>query len=354
MIRVLVPSVPAIEAAIPYIRRSEEARWYSNWGPNVLELERRLSDHYRGAYVVTVSSCTAGLELAYTLKMIEGYRKIELPALTFPATWLAANRSGLEIVPIDVDPQTWIAPGVSGFGVPSYAPVVDAAAAWGEQDVPIVKAGMIAVFSMHATKTLGCGEGGFIVTWDEGEAEELRRMSNFGIDPADKTSKGPGTNAKMSEYHAAVGLAALDAFSREPWLELDSWYRRYLPARVVQQKRPAGVYPILAVRCPRPAGEVVAAMAASGVECRRWYTPTLDRHPMFAKPGNRAARRAHPVKLPVTHDLAEHLVGLPYHLFLTEADVRRVCEALDAACETESAATRLGAETAATTSAASA
>jgi dTDP-4-amino-4,6-dideoxygalactose transaminase len=55
---------------------------------------------------------------------------------------------------------------------------------------------------------------------------------------------------------------------------------------------------------------------------------------MFEKPGNRKARRANPVNLPVTDDLAEHLLGLPYHLHLTETDVEAVCEALERACRT--------------------
>jgi dTDP-4-amino-4,6-dideoxygalactose transaminase len=60
----------------------------------------------------------------------------------------------------------------------------------------------------------------------------------------------------------------------------------------------------------------------------------MHRHPMFEKPGNRKARRANPVNLPVTDDLSEHLLGLPYHLHLTEADIAQVCEALESACVT--------------------
>lgn len=336
MIRVLVPSVPKIDAAIPYIRRSEEARWFSNWGPNCLELEQRLSDHYQGACVVSVSSCTAGLELAYTLRLMQGYRSINLPALTFPATWLAANRAGLVIRPIDVDPETWTAPGVSGWGLPGYAPVQDAAAAFGEQKVPILKGNMMAVFSGHATKALGMGEAGWIVTWDEGEADELRRMSNFGIDQADKTSKGWGTNAKLSEYAAAMGLAALDIWpeQRERFLTLEGWYRKHLPDCVMQQKRPMGVYPILSVKLPNvPAQSVAESMKEKGIETRRWYTPTLDRHPLFAQMGNRAERRSGAFDLPVTEGLAKHLIGLPYHLHLTESDVAQVCETLEETLE---------------------
>lgn len=326
MIRLLVPKMPPIDAALPYIRKSEAARHYSNFGPCVLELEDRLSRRYAGAFVVTVSNCTVGLELAYTLKMIQGYRKVELPALTFPATWLSANRSGLEIVPIDVDKDTWIAPGVSGFGLPSYAPVVDAAGAFGEQQVPILKGGMTAVFSMHATKTVGSGEGGFIVTWDQGEAEALRQMSNFGIDKG--VSVVTGTNAKLSEYAAAMALASLDALDREPWLQLHDWYEKHLPDDCVRQKRPRGAYSLMPVKLPVPAGPVMERMLKGGIETRRWYTPLLTQHPLFKSMGNRAQRRANPVHLPVSEDLAEHLLGLPYHLFLAEPDVERICATL--------------------------
>jgi dTDP-4-amino-4,6-dideoxygalactose transaminase len=324
--------MPTIDAALPYLRRMEESKQYTNFGPLVQELEGRLSEKYAGAYVVTCASATIGLELAYTLKMMQGARAIELPSLTFPATWLAANRSGLEIKPIDVDPDTWVGAGVSGFGVPTYGPVVDAAGAFGEQSVPLIRAGMTAVFSLHATKPLGCGEGGYIVTWSEWEAEQLQRMSNFGI--ADGQSRGPGTNGKMSETTAAFALAALDAWDREPWLRLFDWYDRLLPACVVKQKRPRGVYSLLPVKTPIPAQTVADRMAISCVETRRWYCPPMHRHPMFEKPGNRKARRANPVNLPVTDDLAEHLLGLPYHLHLTETDVEAVCEALERACRT--------------------
>jgi dTDP-4-amino-4,6-dideoxygalactose transaminase len=331
VIKLLTPKMPTIDAALPYIRRSEEARWYSNFGPNVLDLERRLSEKYMGAYVVTCANATAGLEMVYTLKMIEGYRKIPLPALTFPATWLAANRSGLEILPIDVHPDTWVAPGVSGFGVPTYAPVVDAAGAFGEQSVPLLKEGMVAVFSMHATKSVGAGEGGYCVTWDEGEAAALRQFSNFGIDKG--MSIFAGTNAKMSEYAAAMALASLDAWDREAWLNLFDLYDKHLPGCVVKQKRPRGAYSLLPVKLPVPAGPVLERMKEAGVECRRWYTPTLDRHPLFEHRGNREYRRANPLKLPVTKDLAEHLLGVPYHLFLTEQDVKQVCETLEQCVE---------------------
>lgn len=332
-IKVLTPKMPSIDAALKYIRKSEEAKHYTNFGPCVKELEGRLSEKY-GAHVVSVANATVGLELVYTLKLIEGYREIELPALTFAATWLAANRSGLGIKPIDVDKDTWIAPGVAGFGVPSVGPVIDAAGAFGEQQV---RKGEIVVFSMHATKSMGSGEGGFICTHFKDEADTLRQISNFGIDKG--MSIFWGTNAKLSEYAAAMALASLDAYDREAWCQLYDWYDRHLPVSVVKQKRPRGVYTLMPVKLPVPAQPVLERMRELGVETRRWYTPTLDQHPMFQKMGNRAHRRANPVHLPVTKHLAEHLIGLPYHLFLTESDIKQVCEVLEESMELTAAMT---------------
>lgn len=324
-IRLLIPKMPSVEAVTPYLRRCEEARQWSNFGKNVKELEARLSERYGGAHVVTVSNATVGLELVYTLYMVMGVKKVELPALTFAATWLAATRSGLEIIPVDVDKDTWTAGSVAGFGFPVNGPVVDAAGAFGEQQV---KPGQTCIFSLHATKTMGCGEGGFVATHDEGFADEIRSMTNFHMESG--VSTGFGTNAKLSDLSAAYALASLDAYDREAWCRLFDLYAKHLPASVVPQKRPRGAYSLMPVAVPCDNQKVLEMMAERGVECRRWYQPLLTAHPLYASPGiNRKERRkkAYP-PLPVSEALEKTLLGLPWHLYLTESDVQRVCETL--------------------------
>ncbi|HEX8778419.1 MAG TPA: DegT/DnrJ/EryC1/StrS family aminotransferase, partial [Rhodanobacter sp.] len=66
--------------------------------------------------------------------------------------------------------------------------------------------------------------------------------------------------------------------------------------------------------------EAQRALAARGVQTRQWYCPTLDRHPAFAGFG------AEP--LPVAHSLSERLLGLPFYLDITTAQIHRVCESL--------------------------
>src|SRR5205814_3856895 len=69
--------------------------------------------------------------------------------------------------------------------------------------------GKAEVFSFHATKFLNTGEGGAITTNDDGLAEELRRLRNFGFEEG--TVVGVGTNGKMSEFAAAMGVTALES-----------------------------------------------------------------------------------------------------------------------------------------------
>ena len=318
-IKLLVPNMPTTADLLPYLRAIDDNRWYSNFGPLVGELESRLSEHYGGAHVVTTSNGTTALEIALRYEKERGVEFVGFPALTFPATALAAYNVGMTVLFDDVDPDTWCGSYVSTFGTPTKGPgLIDAAGAFGEQNVP---RGTTACFSLHATKILGCGEGGYIVTWDAEAARVYRRMTNFGLENG--VSTGVGTNAKMSEYHAAVALASLDRYSRDPWLRLWDWYAYELPACVTVQKRPRGVYPMMVVKLPVPAQGVLEYMARAGIECRRWYYPPVHRHPLF--------HNAKLPKLPVTEDLAEHLIGLPWHLWLTRLEVRSVCRTLTAA-----------------------
>jgi len=159
----------------------------------------------------------------------------------------------------------------------------------------------------------------------------VRRLANFSFDGGLVRSEH-GTNAKLSEYAAAVGLAQLD---RWPQLLERRWrafgdYRRGLLAipEVAMQSPEKGPPATMSGRLPQPAAPVVAALAQSGIEARRWYLPPLTEHPAF-----RGARRIGPngsEHLPVTDDLANTLLGLPFHTRLSNDDVRQVTDALAA------------------------
>jgi dTDP-4-amino-4,6-dideoxygalactose transaminase len=357
MIHCLVPDLPPAAELLPWLERIDANRWYTNGGPLVREFEQRLREFVGGgdAGCVTLSSGMSALELGLlALGIGEGHRVL-MPALTFPATALAVSRCGAEPVMCDVSAQTWtMTPAIAreamareridavipvacfGFPLPAAewdefereagVPVLaDAAAALGVQSLG---RRLHWAFSLHATKPMGVGEGGLFVSADAALVERVRRLANFSFEHAVVHSRH-GTNAKMSEYAAAIGLVQLQ---RWPLLlqrrrELFSDYRSRLLALPRIGLQPHETPPAtLCVQLPVDAAVVAAALAQRGIETRRWYLPPLNDHPAY-----RDARRIGPAgggRLPVTEQLATSLLGLPFHSRLTRDDVRTVVEAV--------------------------
>ena len=352
-IKLLVPDMPRAAALAPYLARIDEARWYTNFGPLVRELEGRLGAHFAPAdRLVTLSSGTAGLELALLGLGLPPGARVLLPDFTFVATATAVLRGGFRPVVGDVDPRSWLlTPAiarraiaacavdavmpVATFGCPQDAEewdrfsedtglpvVIDAAGAFGNQHSG---RRVHVVFSLHATKALGAGEGGLLVSCDAALVERVRRLSNFGIDVATGIVDRPGTNAKLSEYHAAVALASLDTWPSRAEARRAKW-RSFLaemgvlcPALSAQHRPEGGAYAIAPVLLPRGVAPeaVMDALTHAGVQSRRWYFPPLSRHPAFA-----AVERAG--ALDGVGEVSGRVLGIPFHLALTADDLRRV------------------------------
>jgi dTDP-4-amino-4,6-dideoxygalactose transaminase len=359
-IKLLVPDMPRAEALAPYLRRIDGARWYTNFGPLVHELEGRLGAHFAPEdHVVTVSSGTAGLELALLALGLPAGARVLLPDFTFVATATAVIRAGFRPVVGDVDPRSWLLTPelarsaiaarkvdavmpVATFGCPQDADawdrfseqtglpvVIDAAGAFGNQ-----RSGrrVHVVISLHATKALGAGEGGFLVSRDAALVERIRRLSNFGIDVATGIVDRPGTNAKLSEYHAAVALAALETWPsradarRAQWRSFLDLMGELCPALSAQRRPEHGTYTIAPVLLPAGAAPdaVIDSLARARVQTRRWYFPPLSRHPAFAAVEHAGA-------LDGVRAVSGRVLGIPFHLELTREDLRSVFGALERA-----------------------
>ncbi|WP_304186507.1 aminotransferase class I/II-fold pyridoxal phosphate-dependent enzyme [Phenylobacterium aquaticum] len=346
-VRLYVADLPGVDQLLPYLRRLDETRTYSNFGPLETDLRRglgRLLDPACPPEVALASSGSDALALALRALDLPPGARVLLPALTFPATAWAVQAAGLTPVLADVDAEAWVLTPeiaeahldgvaavlpVATFGLALDAaawddftdrtglPVVfDAAAALIRQPMP---RRCVAVFSLHATKPLGVGEGGLVAAHDPDLIDMVRRLSNFGFDGV-RVTRASG-NAKLSEYHAAVGLAQL---ARAPQIRaaLDrarEAYGRHLPAHLT----PPGEMSGLVVAVPA-AAEAAAGLAAVGVETRQWFQPDLTGHPAY-----QAMARAG--DLPNTAGLRGRILGLPFHGHLAEDDIIRVCAQLKAA-----------------------
>ena len=352
------PKLAEAGAILPYLQRIDEARWYSNFGPLVSELEQRLAARLGdGAMVCTAMNATQALALALRAMDLPRGGLVAVPAWTFVATAHAVLQAGLVPWFMDVDAETWMlepemvqkaverVPGalvaaipVCPFGaMPDLAAwravrkatgvqiLIDAAAAFdtlAEADPP-------ACVSLHATKVLGVGEGGYLATTDPVLFERFKRLTGFGF-LGTRESFFPSTNAKLSEYSAAVGLAALDEWASERfrYLRTSQHLRIALMGRPEVRFQPGWgsdwVTSVCVVGLPEGwAGAVEALLAAQGVETRRWWADGCHRSPAFMD----CPRDS----LPVTDALAASTIGLPFAVDLPAEHIDRLAHALGAA-----------------------
>ncbi len=234
------PNLGDREAFLRYAGEIYDRRWLTNDGPLVRELERRLAEYLGVRHCVAMCNGTIALEIAIRALGLEG--EVIVPSYTFIATAHALHWQAITPVFADIDPaihtldpdavRRMITPKTSGIiGVHLWgraAPVealqaiadqhglqlmFDAAHAFGcsHNGQMIGGFGRAEVFSFHATKSFNSLEGGAVVTNDGELAEAMRLMRNFGFAGFDNVIH-PGTNGKMVEICAAMGLVNLDDF----------------------------------------------------------------------------------------------------------------------------------------------
>ena len=364
----LTAQLPTLERIAPYLERIDRNGWYSNFGPLVQELESRLAAAFdmpgkTSPHAVTVSNGTAGIELALRALDLPAGALVLVPALTFVATATAVLSAGLTPIVCDIDARSWLLTPelatyalsrepllravvtVATFGAPQdthgwtkfhtqtgLPVIIDAAAGFGNQ---LDCGPTCSVFSMHATKTLAAGEGGFVITRDAKFAADVRQLSNFGINLTDARAAPigavtmVGTNAKMSEYHAAVGLASLDAWPNNASRRRDL-YRTYTDAvraiaGLTTEWQDAPAECVRSVCCllldsSRQRNRAETVLAEEGVGTRRWYLPLIDRHPAMSHFTHEPT--------PVADRVAQRLLGIPFHLGLDDVARTTVISAL--------------------------
>jgi dTDP-4-amino-4,6-dideoxygalactose transaminase len=362
------PNLPDKQAVLERIAGVLDSGWLTNGGPLVQEFERRLTQETGAKHCLAVSNGTAALELALRALGLAG--EVIVPSYTFIASAHAVAWQGLRPVFCDVDPtthtldpeqvarlitrQTAAILGVHLWGracdIEGLAAVAhehgipllfDAAHAFGctYKGRPIGGFGACETFSFHATKFVHCGEGGAIATNDDRLAERLRLLRNFGFAGYDRVTS-LGTNAKLSELAAAMGLVSLDhmvtivAANRRNYEAYASCLRS-LPGLTLlpHDANETSNYQYVVVEVdPQQAGlsrdELVTVLQADNVLARRYFSPGCHRmEPYCSDP------LAAPRPLPVTERLAESVLALPTGLQLDESAVVRIGEIVSRAIE---------------------
>lgn len=306
------PNIINRDKFLACVARALDNRWLTNNGPLVQEFEQRVADKLGVKHCVAMCNGTIALEIAIRALGLAG--EVIVPSWTFVATAHALYWQGITPIFADIDPVThnldpiavrrMITPRTSGIiGVHLWgraAPVgelqaiadehglklmFDAAHAFGSsyRGQSIGRFGACEVFSFHATKSFNTMEGGAITTNDDELAEAMRLMRNFGFKGYDNVIH-PGTNGKMIEVCAAMGLANLDGFD-----ELVEANRRNHVAYKQALAEIPGIsvldyasaernnhhYIVLEVgdECPVSRDDIIAALHAENVLARKYFWP---------------------------------------------------------------------------------
>jgi len=353
------PRLPDAHAILPYLQEIDANHWYANHGLLWLRLQSRLAMHWglQPESVALTANATLALALALRASGVAAGRKCLMPSWTFVATAAAAREAGLIPHFADVDPDTWaLDPDavearpdlhemgailiVAPFGSPvdtarwdalsartGIPVVIDAAAAFDALRAggPMEVGQSPVIVSLHATKVFGIGEGGAVLSRNREWLERLRRLSNFGF-LGSREAVLAGTNAKLSEYAAAVGLAALDAWpqTRLAWQVLTRHYAEALADDSQLAPSPGfgadWVSATLSICLPQDLLRGLDCLASEGIGTLRWWGDGCHRQPAYAEcPRD---------PLPVTEAIARRSVGLPFWRDMTATQVDHVCDVL--------------------------
>jgi dTDP-4-amino-4,6-dideoxygalactose transaminase len=353
------PNVGSRERFLKRIEGMLDRSWFTNHGPLVGEFEDRLQSMLDVRHCITLCNATVALEVLMRAAGLTG--EVIVPSFTFVATAHAVSWLGLTAVFADVDPATHnvdprsverlISPqttgiiGVHVWGRPCAIDELsalarrhglrlffDAAHALGcaHRGRPIGGFGDAEVFSLHATKFLNSFEGGVVATNDERLAEQVRLMSNFGFAGYDNVV-ALGTNGKMCEASAAMGLTNLETFDALVAVNFRNHCRYVdelsgIPGITVVRYEAADTPNYQYVVLEWDEGItgvsrdfVVRVLFAENVLARRYFFPGCHRAAPYA---------ALNLSLPETEGLSRRVLALPTGLSVSEDAVRQICAIL--------------------------
>ena len=312
MIALNKPLTPDLTKLTAYLAQVNESGWYTNFCPLHEQLTKRLEAYLGVENLLLVSNGTVAIQVACKALNINS-------AITTPFTFVATTSSllwqGIDTAFSDIDMHSYnlcpialdkalakdnnydgvVATHVYGnpCNVHDIADVAnkynkkviyDAAHAF---DVKIagqsvLNYGDASTLSFHATKVFHTIEGGAIIFKCKADFDKAKQLINFGIQ-ADGTLGAAGINAKLNEYQCAVGLTLLDDIESvikhrtalfdnytnqlKDVVELPQWHSKaslngaYMPIYIADAQKQI---------------DVMQALAKNDIQCRRYFTPSLD------------------------------------------------------------------------------
>jgi dTDP-4-amino-4,6-dideoxygalactose transaminase len=338
--------------------------WLTNNGPLVQELESRVAADLGVKHCVAICNGTVALEIAIRALNLSG--EVIVPSWTFIATAHALAWQGIKPVFADVDPTTHnLCPDSVRAAITARTTGIIAVHTWG-RPAPVDQLTALAaehglqlmfdaahayrctfkgrriggfgaceVLSFHATKVFNALEGGAIVTDDDDLAERARLMRNFGFAGYDNVIH-PGTNGKMIEASAAMGLTnleALDGFVMANQERYDIYRDRLAAIPGVQMvhydEAEENNYHYIVAAIDQPAAvsrdRMIEILHAENILARKYFWPGCHQmKPYAAEPLT--------VSLAASERIAARNIVLPTGPSLSPDDVHSICDVMEYAC----------------------
>lgn len=359
------PNLGDRELLLHHINGVLDRNWLTNNGVCVQELEARLAKMLGVRHCIMMCNATVALEI--TIRALGMVGEVIIPSFTFIAT--AHSLQWQQITPVfcDIDPVTHsidperveelITPRTTGiigvhlWGAPCATErleeiarrrnlklLFDAAHAFAcsHRGRMVGSFGDAEVFSFHATKFFNTFEGGAVATNDDELAQRIRLMKNFGFSGYDNVIY-IGTNGKMNEISAAMGLASLERL--DAFLEVNRRnYHAYLAGlagvagiRMYRHEYPNQsncqyVVVEVAEDAPLSRDQLMTVLHAENILVRRYFYPGCHRMEPYRSYFPHAG-----LLLPETEALNRRVLVLPTGTGVEIGDVETICRTIRSA-----------------------
>ena len=358
-INVTRSSMPPFEEYMEQVRGLWDTRWLTNRGALHNELAEKLRCYLKADNFMLFSNGHMALELGLQALGLQG--EVITTPFTFASTTQAIVRNGLTPVFCDIDPirftinpqmiepliteKTSAIVAVHVYGIPCNTEAIaeiamkyglkviyDAAHSFGSKWLGkgIANYGDYSMFSFHATKVFHTAEGGGGSFSDASLYDKLNHLLDFGLYPGGKDADQIGTNAKLSEFHSAMGLCNLRYIDAEisKRKAVSDRYDNYLQSveglqifpDIAELDRNYAYYPVVFLdEFGTTRDQAAEKLQARGIYARAYFSPLTSSLSCYDKLFRRNLT-------PVAEDIANRVLCLPLYADMTPEEVDEVCD----------------------------
>ena len=350
-------TLPSIDEYTKELTDLWESRWLTNAGQKHKELTENLKNYLKAGEVELFANGHLALEIALQALELEG--EVITTPFTFISTTNAIVRNGLEPVFCDIDRERWTIDtdklrkmitkktsailAVHVYGIPCAVEDIETIAK--EYNLKVIydaahtfaanykgksmsAYGDISMYSFHATKVFHTVEGGALVFNDDTLSDKIRHLRDFGLCPGGEEADEVGMNAKLSEFHAAMGLCNLrhieDTVAKRKAASerYDSHLRGISGIEIFPEieglNRNYAYYPVVFIG-KYNRDTVLEKLSKYDIAARKYFYPLTNKFSSFK------GKYDH-FNTPVAEFVSDNVLCLPLYSDLDLQDVDRICD----------------------------